>query len=199
MPDVIKEWFTVDNLVKVLVAGVIAVGGYLWNDINSQFASLDASVAALEADTVKKSEVDKLEGVIGKVSESADQVRALAVAEIAAAKTDMRAEFDGRLDRLEDESHDTHLPDERLLGLIGTTAALTSTVGNLNDHVEGLHEGDEVLGDEVTVVKQDIRDIQTELHLLSQGVTAGHPVGVVRPTSNGNIPEAPAIPGVGNQ
>ena len=145
MPDVIKEWFTVDNLVKVLVAGVIAVGGYLWNDINSQFASLDASVAALEADTVKKSEVDKLEGVIAGVSQSADEVRALAVAEITAAKTDMRAEFDGRLNRLEDDAHDTHLPDERLLGLIGTTAALTSTVGNLSDHVEGLHEGDEVL------------------------------------------------------
>ena len=53
-----------------------------------------------------------------------------------------------------------------------------------------------MLVDEVTVVKQDIRDIQTELHLLSQGVTAGHPMGVVRPQSDGMLPVAPGIPGV---
>ena len=192
MPDVIKEWLTVDNLIKVLVAGVIAVGGYLWNDVNSQFASLNASVSALQADTVKKSEVDKLEGVIAGVSESAGEVRSLAINEINAAKREMRSEFDGRLNRLEDDAHDTHLPDERLLGLIGTTAGLATTVGNLSDHVDGLHEGDEVLVGEVNVVKQDVRDIQRELHLLGQGMTPG----VNRPISDGNFPEAPGIPGV---
>jgi archaellum component FlaC len=200
-PKVVKEWLTVDNLVKVVFAGLFMIGSYLWNDINDRIGSLENSMSNVAGQSTIVELRDTIAALDGKVErhETESTQNALVV------ERSIRDDLQRGLDRMNNHSHPE---DPRLTGINRELGTIVAQLQNIDEDLEGISvdvrrldlEDVPEVEEQVSDVRQNVQTLTEAVQDVSSRVNARGVItntGVVpTPTSDGSFPAAPSIPGV---